>query len=800
MNGNVIKSKQNDKLLAVALFSSVLITGLFLNIYLRLASALHAVFAYDFIYFGSRSISLWMLLAFVLMVIFLMYIINFYHKEYLLKPLYLSAIVTLILSMLGMLASDLIWMVEILIKGNISATFNDLLKNYFAHEWWLYALFLLLIGILIYILQFFVNEETKPPKSKRYLLFTIPLISSLVTAPYIINAYLFINSSSKIFEPLNIESSGFFSVLYFLLISLFWVYILLKKKHGLPGKTLVNLASVSTISATIALFIPLFSYIFVSKAEILRNRLSLLAALKVFNKNVILGSKALFPIFLVLILSAILRYRFKKKQFDENKSTSGKFGSASWGSIKDLRSKNTFSPNNAVPIGVGDDGRLIYLPFANKLTLAPPGVGKTISSSIPILLDFNGPAFVFDVKGELWATTARYRSEVLGRKIILIDPFQVTKSPDFKIGKSEELQQDYKINPFDFIPTEEAIRDRMINAFAASFIVSEDSCSNSAKHFDENAKILIRGFIDHMMKSSSKVKPTLAGLYGLLSQNTEASQETFKAMSGLSGRAAAASNQISRVGDNERGSILSTSYRQIDWIGDSNMQRILSVSDFDLRDFLKGNMDIFVVIPEDQVKEQGRLMRMLLTLLMGIIVQAAPSELPKQKMLFLLDEVAQLGYSPDVEQCIEVLRARGVVVWTVFQSLSQIEMFKKPDLFKGVTLKQFFTLDDVPTMQWIQELGGKTTVVNKTLSTNKGDSRQKMQTFGGRVSQGLSESVQETASDLIQINEIREMAIDEQFIFSHGQKPIRCKKIIYHEHPYYAGKFDPNPIEEARRK
>jgi type IV secretory pathway TraG/TraD family ATPase VirD4 len=103
-------------------------------------------------------------------------------------------------------------------------------------------------------------------------------------------------------------------------------------------------------------------------------------------------------------------------------------------------------------------------------------------------------------------------------------------------------------------------------------------------------------------------------------------------------------------------------------------------------------------------------------------------------------------------------------------------------------------------MQWVQALGGKTTVVNKTLAINKGDSRHKMQTFGGRISQGLTESVQETASDLIQINEIREMSIDEQLIFSHGQKPIRCKKIKYYEHPYYAGKFDPNPVEEARRR
>ena len=158
-------------------------------------------------------------------------------------------------------------------------------------------------------------------------------------------------------------------------------------------------------------------------------------------------------------------------------------------------------------------------------------------------------------------------------------------------------------------------------------------------------------------------------LYQLMSESIEDAKMTFEEMAGLQGRAGAAANQISRVGVDERGSILSTSYRQIDWMGDSNIQDTLVSSNFNLTDFLKGNMDIFVVLPEDQVKEHNRLVRMLMALLMGQIVQANPSELPKQKIVFLLEELAQLGYCPDVEQCIEVLRARGVVVWTVFQTL-----------------------------------------------------------------------------------------------------------------------------------
>ena len=208
----------------------------------------------------------------------------------------------------------------------------------------------------------------------------------------------------------------------------------------------------------------------------------------------------------------------------------------------------------------------------------------------------------------------------------------------------------------------------MINAFAASFVIQE---GGFAAHFDENAKILIRGYIDYIM-SLEPEKRSLATLYRLMSEGSTDAEFTFEQMTQQAGRAGAAAQQIMRVGDDERGSILSTSYRQIDWMGDSNIQATLATSNVDLREFIKGELDIFVVLPEYQVKEHSRLVRMLLSLLMGMLVQANPSELPAKKSLFLLEELAQLGYCPDVEQCIEVLRARGVVVWTVFQTLSQL--------------------------------------------------------------------------------------------------------------------------------
>ena len=517
----------------------------------------------------------------------------------------------------------------------------------------------------------------------------------------------------------------------------------------------------------------------------------------------------MIPFLIIISFCGICHQLLKLKKNMDTQKTSGHFGSANWANKDDLMALNAYSSDTGYFIGSDDKGRGLYLPLCNKLTISPPGGGKTTSSTIPALLSHNGPVFVFDIKGELWATTARYRSEVLKRDIVVIDPYNVTGGKDFIQNKPSHLLQKYCLNPFDWVPESQGERDRMINAFAASFVINE---GGMATHFDDNAKILIRGYIDYMMTQKPKAERNLAVLFMLMSEKLEHAMVTFEEMAQSPGRAAVAANQISRVGTDERGSILSTSYRQIDWMSDSNIQTTLSHSNFDLRDFLKGNMDIYVVLPEDQIKEHNRLVRMIMALLMSLIVQANPSDLPQhnkdnnkddneknrkdKKMLFLLDELAQLGYCPDVEQCIEVLRARGVVVWTVFQSLSQIELFKKPDLFKGAPLKQIFTMDDAKTMQWIQTLAGKKTIVTQTLSSNKGTSKRNHNILAGSTaSHGESESAHETGVDLIPLNEIRELASDQQLIFLHGAKPIKCKKIRYFECPDFNERFDENPLE-----
>ncbi|MBS0359520.1 MAG: type IV secretory system conjugative DNA transfer family protein [Proteobacteria bacterium] len=780
---------------------SITIIVLFLNLETRLAHVFYLLNTRSTgdIFLVKNAHELYFL--YDLFVIGILVVCKTLKDDELIKACLRSIVVGTVLCLLVGFMIDL-WILSLYtLKMKSQALFATRGVFYFVEEKWFYINLLVLILGLINFGKYLISKNTLSwslfhYKSYLWSIFVLATFIFIVSAPTL-NLYLSQSLISSLFVEFPTKIGSILNICYVVsIVSLILLLHYMRKNKKISIEWTIQFINVLGVSVVLVFCFEIMMSILPYQMLSNRGLITFGKVLHLAGSDLKESSSKFISIIVLMIFLSGYRSILKKKLFNDNlkSETSGSFGTSSWASEDDLKALNAYDPNNGIFIGKDDKERDLYLPLYNKLTLSPPGGGKTTTSSIPVLLSHTGPAFVFDIKGELWATTARYRSKVLGRKVILIDPYRITAAADFKAKKPKSLLKTYSINPFDWIPEDSSARDRMMNAFASSFIVRE---GKFAAHFDEHAKILIRGYIDYLMNLGPKSR-NLEKLYELMSQSKEEAEETFCEMSKMNGRASAASNQINRVGMDERGSILSTSYRQIDWMGDSNIKKTLYKSNFDLREFLKGNMDIFIILPEDQVREHSRLVRMLLLLLMSMIVEAKPSELPNKKMLFLLEELGQLGYCPDVEQCIEVLRARGVVVWTVFQTLSQIEQFEKPDLFKGAPLKQIFTNDDTKTMEWIQTLGGKKTILTKTRSCNEGDTEKKMQVFGGSRTRGEGESIQETGVDLIPLNEIREMGFGEQFIFLHGTKPIRCKKVRYFENNLFWGKFDENPLEKKK--
>ena len=476
--------------------------------------------------------------------------------------------------------------------------------------------------------------------------------------------------------------------------------------------------------------------------------------------------------------------------------TSGEQGTAAFATKSDLQHMGAYAKTDAEGVIFGKDqkGEFLRYPICNRTIISQTGGGKTSGVVIPALLTQNRPMFIHDLKGELWAVTARHRSQAFGHEIVAIDPYGITRTPEFLKGKPAFLTQKiYRFNPLDAIPKEEQKRDEALAALVKSLSArSGNRFGIKDNHFEDMAETLLLGLIEWVVMNYPT--PNLIMVHDLLCTSKE-NLETLLTEMQVSDllRAKAAGAQVLAAAHEERGSILTTTYRQLSWLADPNLRQLVSETNFDLKGLITGKADIYVIMPGAQAREQSRVFRMLLACVRNLMVQTPKSQISKEELLFLFDELGQLGYCEDIEAMLPIMRAYNAVFWSVFQDIGQIKKYgEMKGLFMGAKLMQFFGITDSETIRWICELGGRKTY----LSTNHSESKGRGGAKNAGTSQNESVSNQESGADLIKFNEVREMPFDKQLVLIQGERPIECNKVFYFKEEAFKGKYDPNPLEE----
>lgn len=488
-----------------------------------------------------------------------------------------------------------------------------------------------------------------------------------------------------------------------------------------------------------------------------------------------------------------LRWRMKNYKINVQRNsfdTSGNLGKAQFATEHDIKKKDLRSKYGSL-IGKDNYGYIRMPKLTDRLILAYRGGGKTSSLLIPFILDNpNINKLITDIKGELSAVTAK-RAIRAGRKVYIIDPFKALT------GLGVNLPT-HGINPLKALKCDDPLeRDRYISALAAAICSGDYVARNETEsHFLENAQIILEGLLDYYVSKNinSEYKLNLVAFHDWWLDVVH--DKKGKLLDGLkkgSSKARAALAQMTVAGKDESGSMKTTIYRQLQWLRSDNIRKLFLKDDVQISDYVSGNCDIYVVLPEDMVKGHSRVVRLIMALIKVKLVQAQVHSL-KKDYCFVLDELGQFGYCPDVEQVIATLRGRGVKVWASFQTIGQIEVYRDDATFKGMPVKHFLNSDDPKTLQWIKQLGGQTTVLTENVSRSLSDSHRS-------ITRSSSEnySVSEVATDLIHFNDIREMPDDEQFVFIKGVRVIRCKNVYYFKDPLYKGRYDQNPLEMERR-
>ena len=204
-----------------------------------------------------------------------------------------------------------------------------------------------------------------------------------------------------------------------------------------------------------------------------------------------------------------------------------------------------------------------------------------------------------------------------------------------------------------------------------------------------------------------------------------------------------AAHTIADMGENERGSVLSTARRNTKFIDSPWMRSCLSGdggSSLDL-DALKaspGGLTLYVCLPARFIPTHARFLRLVLNLaLYRMEAQGLDRPACGHSVLYVMDEFAALGRLEAIEKAAGLMAGYGVKLWTILQDLGQLKRHYKEswETFLGnAGVLQFFANADLTTLQWLSTRMGQVEVIRETRGSSESS------TTGLSRSQSLTES------------------------------------------------------------
>ncbi len=413
-------------------------------------------------------------------------------------------------------------------------------------------------------------------------------------------------------------------------------------------------------------------------------------------------------------------------------------------------------------------GRLLrYSGDAHMVTLAMTGAGKFTNSFGPNLAAYPGSVFCVDPKGQCAAVAARARrSAPINQPVHILNPFAVYSS---LLGPTASY------NIFDWL-----VKDRLMLVdhaimVADALVVQEDG-SEKEGHFNEQAKTLIQGLIVHVATSPVfEGKRNLITMRKLLQRDIDGLKELLLDMAGneaAGGAAADVGNSLMGTPPNERGSIISTANRHLRFIASEGVQTVIERSSFDLAALKEKPMTVFVFLPAKFLESHQRWLRMIVTV---ALLAATKEEVkkPEHPVLWMLDELAQMGRLDAVSKGYRLLRGFGYRIWGVFQDLPAMQEVygeKAADSMLSQSVVQGFNLQCDKTAQWFATQAGK-------------------QMTGGYSTEGP------TLKEVLRSDEARFLDRDTQLIRIPNERVFTCKKLVSWKDPEFAPVLDPDPTQ-----
>lgn len=396
---------------------------------------------------------------------------------------------------------------------------------------------------------------------------------------------------------------------------------------------------------------------------------------------------------------------------------------------------------------------------SHGIVFAGSGGFKTTSVTIPTALKWGGGLVVLDPSSEVAPMVSEHRRQA-GRKVIVLDP--TAGGVGFNaldwIGRHGNTKEEDIVAVATWIMTDNprsaSARDDFFRASAMQLLTAliADVCLSG--HTDEKDQTL-RQVRTNLSEPEPQLRARLTKIY-------EGSESDFVKEN--------VSVFVNMTPETFSG-VYANAVKETHWLSYPNYAGLVSGSSFSTDDLADGRTDIFIALDLKVLEAHPGLARVVIGSLLNAIYNRNGNV--KDRTLFLLDEVARLGYLRILETARDAGRKYGITLTMIFQSLGQMrEAYGGRDAtskwFESASWISFSAINDPDTADYISKRCGDTTVeVDQTNRSSgmKGSSR--------------SLSKQLSRRPLILPHEVLRMRADEQIVFTSGNPPLRCGRAIW---------------------
>jgi len=524
--------------------------------------------------------------------------------------------------------------------------------------------------------------------------------------------------------------------------------------------------------------------------------------LKVIVKTGSMPDKMLYPViwsmigFLVaFVVAKLVTMRPSTRSVHGNTDARNTHGSARWATWRDVKRAGITKAKGVVIGGFHRTWRTVHLFHDGPehiLAFAPPRSGKGVALVVPTLLSWLHSVLVLDIKGEIFALTAGWRS-LIGQLVLKFEPAALSGSVRYNPLAEVRLGTDYEIADCQNI---------------ASMVIDPDG--KGLKDFwMQSGWEWLSAVILHVLyriQRDNQRTATLADVHAFMSvgdddgEDIEGGDEGFAAIlddiarfdhgrESVNGEVRRAAGRMLKRAGSERSGVHSSATVQLALYSDPIVAANTSESDFRIADLMNGDKptSLYIVIAPSDLQRLRPLIRILMNQVISRLTEkmefenGEPKPNYKHRLLLMLDEFTSVGKLEIFEKALAFMTGYGLKAFIVIQDLVQLqkEYGRDESIVSTCHVRIAYAPNKIETAKLLSELAGKMTMLLRKRSRSHGRG-------GGNVSDSISEVSRPlmTPDETMALPGIRKgfwgrIIPGDMLIFIAGQRPIYGRQWLY---------------------